>query len=375
MSLTRIFVIGGTGAQGRAVIEGLTGEGKYQCCVLTRVLDSEPAKYLATLPGVELVKGSFTDERLLRSLYSTCDGAFVNIDGFNVGEKGETFWAIRAFELALESKTIKFFVYGNLDYTYKKSGYRPEFRTGHYDGKGRVGDWILSHSPSLKTFNSQENMKIALFTTGPYIDMMLSPGTVITPNIETDEAGEAVVTWRAPLGDGACPHVALDDCGHYVLWLFDNYNEADGMNLETSISHIRYEEFATAFNKVTGKKARFVDVDLDTWWKEGPFKHRQENAAGYGTDVSDPATMTLKQNFDGYWTTWRHSGGNIGVVQRDYALLDRIHPHRIRTVEEWFTLQDRKSREEGTGSLWERIQPAALKPLLKIQADQWKSPV
>jgi len=62
----------------------------------------------------------------------------VNIDGFNTGEKTEMFWAIRAYELALEMG-IKFFVYGNLDFGYKKGGYNPIYRAGHYDGKGRIG--------------------------------------------------------------------------------------------------------------------------------------------------------------------------------------------------------------------------------------------
>jgi hypothetical protein len=38
---------------------------------------------------------------------------------------------------------IKFFVYGNLDYALKKSGYDSRFRTGHYDGKGRIAEWVL----------------------------------------------------------------------------------------------------------------------------------------------------------------------------------------------------------------------------------------
>jgi hypothetical protein len=54
----------------------------------------------------------------------------------------EIYWAIRSYETALE-EGIKFFVYGNLDYALKESGYDSKFRTGHYDGKGRIGEWIL----------------------------------------------------------------------------------------------------------------------------------------------------------------------------------------------------------------------------------------
>ncbi|TAQ83047.1 hypothetical protein B7494_g8628, partial [Chlorociboria aeruginascens] len=158
---SRIFIIGGTGAQGIPVITALTSDSKYSCLVLTRDTTSARAQQLSSLPNVALLEGSFTSEALLRRGFSACDGAFVNIDGFNTGEKTEMYWAIRCYELALESG-IRFFVYGNLDYVYKKALYDGTFRTGHYDGKGRVGEWILQ-----QTGQNGQRMGAALFTTGP----------------------------------------------------------------------------------------------------------------------------------------------------------------------------------------------------------------
>ena len=43
---------------------------------------------------------------------------------------------MRLYELA-RAAGIKFYVWGNLEYALKKSGYNPECRAGHYDGKGR----------------------------------------------------------------------------------------------------------------------------------------------------------------------------------------------------------------------------------------------
>ncbi len=48
------------------------------------------------------------------------------------------FWGMRSYEMALAAG-LKFFVWGNLDYTLQKAGWDPKFRCGHYDGKGRVG--------------------------------------------------------------------------------------------------------------------------------------------------------------------------------------------------------------------------------------------
>jgi hypothetical protein len=61
------------------------------------------------------------------------------------------------------------------------------------------------------------------------------------------------------------------------------------------------------------------------------------------------------------------------VIQRDYALLDEIHPDRIRSVEEWLRREDRRGRDLGLGGLWERLQPEKLyaaPPLLKLTEDK-----
>ena len=350
---SKIFVVGGTGAQGLPVVRDLVKDKKYSCRVLTRDSNSSRAKSLLALGNVEIVEGTFADEAALRNGYKGCDGAFINIDGFNTGEKTEMYWAIRSYELALE-EGIKFFVYGNLDFNLKKSGYDPKFRTGHYDGKGRIGEWIL--------FQNQHNrgrMGAALFTTGPYIEMAISSLTIMTPTVE-----DGVVTWRVPLGDGAVTHVALEDCGYYVRWLFDHPDRASGMDLEVAIADIPYGELAAAFEKVTGHPAQYIDTTLEDYWTKGPMKRIAEAPAGYNAQAADPSSMSVRDNFTGFWNTWKHR-----VIKRDYKLLDEIHPNRIKSAEEWFTVEDRNGRAEGKGTLWERVQANKLTPILKLSED------
>jgi hypothetical protein len=282
-----IFIIGGTGAQGLPIIKSLVSDRNYSVRVLTRDPSSARAKSLLSLGNVELYEGTLADEAILHSGFSGCDGAFINIDGFNTGEKTEIYWAIRAYEIALQ-EGIKFFVYGNLDYVSKKSGYDPRFRAGHFDGKGRIGEWILFQNDANK-----EKMGAALFTTGPYIDMAIASQTIITPEIV-----DGVVTWRLPLGDGSMLAVALEDCGVYVRWLFDNRERSNGMNLEVAIEDVKFDEFAKAFEKVTGLPAKYVDISLEEFWKE-----REAFAAlpaGYNADPTDKSTMNIKDNFTGF---------------------------------------------------------------------------
>ncbi|MGB3481003.1 MAG: NmrA family NAD(P)-binding protein [Mycobacterium sp.] len=353
---SKIFVIGGTGAQGIPIVHALVSDKKYSVQILSRDATSTRAKELSALDNVSILEGSFTDEDLLRKGFRGCDGAYVNIDGFNTGEKAELYWAIRAYEIAVE-EGIKFFVYGNLDYALKKSGYDSRFRTGHYDGKGRIGEWIL-----FQNKDNRDRMGAAVFTSGPYIEMTISPLTPMTPSIE-----DGVVTWRVPLGDGAVPHVSLEDCGYYVRWLFDHPDRATGMNLEVAIEHVGYGQLASAFERVTGHPARYIDTDLDTYWKGAILGRIADTPAGYNADPEDPSTMSFRDNFTGFWNLWKHS-----VVQRDYKLLDEIHPNRIKTVEEWLRREEQRGRERGKGSLWDRLQPKnwdAQSPILKGTAD------
>ncbi|KAH6714598.1 hypothetical protein BKA61DRAFT_550213 [Leptodontidium sp. MPI-SDFR-AT-0119] len=350
---SKIFIIGGTGAQGIPVIQSLVADRKYSVRVLTRDSKSLRAKALLALGNVELVEGTFADETDLRNGYRGCDGAFVNIDGFNCGEKAETYWAIRAYELAIE-EGIKFFVYGNLDYSLKKSGYDPKHRTGHYDGKGRMGEWVL-----FQNTHNKSRMGAALFTTGPYIEMAISSRTIMTPTVEN-----GVVTWRVPLGTGSVNHVALDDCGPYVRWLFDHPERASGMDLEVAIAPIPYAELAAAFTKVTGHPAQYIDTSLEDYWRIPTHKLYADTPAGYNADLNDKSTMTFRDNFTGFWNTWKYD-----LLKRDYKLLDEIHPKRIRSAEEWFRREDEKGREKGLGGLWERVQKDRLVPVLKIGED------
>ncbi|MGA3256129.1 MAG: NmrA family NAD(P)-binding protein [Mycobacterium sp.] len=353
---SNIFVIGGTGAQGIPIVSTLVADKKYSVRFLSRDATSPRAKALLALDNVFCLEGSFADEAILREGFRGCDGAFINIDGFNTGEKTEIYWAIRSYEIAVE-EGIKFFVYGNLDYALKKSGYDSRFRTGHYDGKGRVGEWILFQNQV-----NRDRMGAAVFTTGPYIEMVISPGTPMTPTVE-----DGVVTWRVPLGEGAVPHVALEDCGYYVRWLFDHPERANGMDLEVAIEHIAYANLAAAFEKVTGHPAQYIDTDLDTYWRKGALSRRADKPAGYNADPNDKSTMSLRDNFTGFWNVWKY-----GIVKRDYAFLDAIHPNRIRAAEQWLRKEDQLGRELGKGSLWERVQPENWgpdSPILKVTAD------
>jgi hypothetical protein len=65
------------------------------------------------------VAGRFDDFSKVASALEGAYGAWINTDGFTVGEERELFAGMRIFELAKQTKGLKHYVWSNLDYTFK----------------------------------------------------------------------------------------------------------------------------------------------------------------------------------------------------------------------------------------------------------------
>ncbi|KAH0528956.1 hypothetical protein TsFJ059_003766 [Trichoderma semiorbis] len=100
----RVLVFGGTGAQGRSIVQALARTKRYRVSVLTRNKNSTQAAALASsFPDVQFVEGSYTTEEGLRNAFANQDVVYFSIDSFNVGEPFEYFWTFRAYEIAVQS--------------------------------------------------------------------------------------------------------------------------------------------------------------------------------------------------------------------------------------------------------------------------------
>src|SRR5215471_2867725 len=90
-----ILVIGGTGAQGQAVVKALVepssdgAPSSYSVRILTRNPDHPKVKAEFNHPNIELMQGSFTDLARVERACEGVWGAYINTDGFTVGEQAE----------------------------------------------------------------------------------------------------------------------------------------------------------------------------------------------------------------------------------------------------------------------------------------------
>jgi uncharacterized protein YbjT (DUF2867 family) len=75
--VTRVLVLGATGAQGGTVARHLLGSGRFHVRVLTRTLESAAAERLRAA-GADIVRGNFEDRASLRAALRGCRAVFAS---------------------------------------------------------------------------------------------------------------------------------------------------------------------------------------------------------------------------------------------------------------------------------------------------------
>ncbi|KAH9948542.1 NAD(P)-binding protein [Amylocystis lapponica] len=317
-----ILVIGATGAQGLAVIDALlkpASDGTpspYAVRAFTRNPESRRAVELAR-NGVQIAKGSFDNFPSVLAALQGVYGAWVNTDGFTVGEAKEIQAGMRIFELAKQVKTVRHYIWSNLDYVFKKGNYNPIYRCEHDDGKGRVGEWMKAQ-PSVAT---DDDMSWTCVTTVPYMDMLTA--IMFGP---LNRRADGTFVFASPVGDGHVPMIALSDIGFFARYAFDNRALTSAQDLEVTSDVVGWDDLVRTFTKVTGQKAVYLRMTPEEWFEN--FKGVDAPVANERGPQGDGST-TWAENFSGWWAVFRDD-----VLKRDMDWIRSIHPH-VHTLESW----------------------------------------
>jgi NmrA-like family len=174
-------------------------------------------------------------------------------------------------------------------------------------------------------------MKWTIIRTGPYMEQLYS---VQAPSVAED--GNFV--FNTPLQSGSIPFIHLDDLGPYVHWVYSHPDESNHLDFGVATAHVSGPDVPKAFTAVTGKPAKWNDLPLEKWnelaW--GGLPKKGATKIGF-LAVKDETLLPLsyEQNFTNWWHLYQASGQNKGLIKRDYEFLDRIHPERVKSVEEW----------------------------------------
>jgi hypothetical protein len=264
--------------------------------------------------------GAPDNEDDLRKAFAGVDFAFVNLNSWPLGIKNEIYWGIRIFEIAVQSG-VKHYIWSSLDNFFHETGYDDSLRVGHYYGKGHVEQWMRAVP--------QAPMRWSVICTSPYIQQLWS---IQFPTKSTSGEYE----FKLPLNDGAIPYTPLEDLGYYVRWIFNHPERSAGLNLKVAVEHVTLKQLASTFTEVTGKPAKATNITIDEWFETvGLGPHRDHKIGSSKVSSDDPSLLTVYQNFSAWWRLYQRSGENKGILRRDYALLDEIHPERTRSLKQW----------------------------------------
>lgn len=172
----------------------LSSSKQFSVRVLTRDAKSARAQGIAKLPNVSLVEGRQDDQKDLHKAFKGVYGAWVNTDGFTLGEKNELFYGCRAYEIA-RYQGVQHYVYACADFALKHTDWDENYHWGHNDAKGRVAEYILAQG--------QDGMKSSVLTTGPYMNMLWDG--MFVPTQQTD----GTFVWANPASMSP-PHLICD---------------------------------------------------------------------------------------------------------------------------------------------------------------------
>jgi hypothetical protein len=165
------------------------------------------------------------------------------------------------------------------------------------------------------------------------------------------QAEDGTWVFTVPLADGAMPLIHLADLARFTLWAFENPEKSSGLELGVATEHVSGALMAEAFTSVTGLPAKYNAIPIEAWVKLA-FSHLPKGpdtkigARGKGAIEDDTTFMTRGENFTNWWNLYQASGGNKGLIQRDYKLLDEILPTRVKSLEEWMKRVDYRGEQK-----------------------------
>lgn len=114
--------------------------------------------------------------------------------------------------------------------------------------------------------------------------------------------------------------------------MFDHPEESAGLFLKVATDEVSFEDIARTFTEVTGKQASHERISLQEFFpKVEPFPNAPANWAAGPNAPRDESSMTFRENFTPWWKYW----GEGIAEKRNFELLDKIHPARIKSLREW----------------------------------------
>lgn len=238
MSTTKtILVVGASGQQGGSVAKYLLEDGTFKVRCLLRNIESDAAKKFFN-DGAELVKGNLNSVESLVKAMQGCYGVFgvTNFWDPSIGFDGEIKHGKNMAD-ACQQAGVQCFVFSTLD---------GNSNVPHFESKFQVEQYAKTRVPTISLVTS---FYFENFT------------TFFPPKLEGDELVFSVPQQAETM----VPMYSVADTGGWVVEAFKHPELYINKDIDARGQYISYPELVETFSRVTGQKARFNQLDLDTF--------------------------------------------------------------------------------------------------------------
>lgn len=247
-----IAVIGGTGAQGRGLINSILNdsEGEFKVRAITRNANSDKAKELAN-KGVEVVEANADDKASLVKAFKGAYGAYcVTFFWEHFSPEKENEHAKNMAEAASEAG-VKHVIWSTLEDTRKwipldddrMPTLHGKYKVPHFDAKGESNVYFENSGVPYTLLNTS-------FYWENFIYFGLGP--------QKGPDGKLAITF--PMGDKKLPGIASDDIGKCAYAIFKAGKEYQGKTVSIAGEHLTGYQMAEAFSKHLGVDVKYNAV-------------------------------------------------------------------------------------------------------------------
>jgi uncharacterized protein YbjT (DUF2867 family) len=275
-----IAIVGGTGAQGRGLINSILNDsdGGFKVRVITRNAGSDKSKELAKM-GVEVVEGNVDDKASLVKAFDGAYGAYcVTFFWEHFSPEKENLHARNMAEAASEAG-VKHVIWSTLEDTRKfipldddrMPTLHGKYKVPHFDAKGESNVYF-----------EKSGVPYTLLNTSFYWENFIYFG--LGPQKGPD--GKLAITF--PMGDKKLPGIASDDIGKCAYAIFKAGAAYQGKTVSIAGEHLTGTQMAEAFTKHLGVEVKYNDVPASVYRSFGfPGADDMGNMFQFKADFED----------------------------------------------------------------------------------------
>jgi uncharacterized protein YbjT (DUF2867 family) len=253
MAQPLIVVLGATGNQGGSVVDALLSEKKWKVRGVSRNPDSDKGKALKA-KGVEVVDADFNDIQSIRKAFHGAWGVFAITQFWEpaIMQNPELEYQNgKNIVDAAKAENVGYFIYSSLDDVHALSN--KSLHVPHFTNKNRV-----------EQHARQSGLKSAFFYPAFYIQNWLF---FAPPKKGADGVLEFQLPVRADVG---IAQFDVSQTGLVIARMFNNPDKYSGKIVRAVGEYRSGPETAAAYERVTGEKARYVVLDMETFRKFAP---------------------------------------------------------------------------------------------------------